>query len=413
MSKEQKKQLFGFGLPIILGTILLLSASYAWLQLTLNGTKTNVLKVEDLSLELDDKESVGINGDGVVPVLDAVGLAEDPYTFKLINHGSTDNNYTIYLDNVDLEEGETQLPDDAIKFDLKKGDTTLIRTLLSYVTEEDHDRVLDTGIIKGGETFSYDLRMWVDEAATQDMAAGKTFRGKIRVEAEQVVEHAPTPEECFEEIYEKGKITGYLCGTRIFDFDQWEWKLNTPEQSPAGRIITDVVIPKTIDGTAVTAIGDYAFGMSGTGTGLTSVVIPEGITVIGQEAFAYNQLTSVVIPEGVTTIDFDAFYHVPLKNVYLPESLEEIGQEAFGQTQLTSVVIPANVKRMRYGIFGNGRLVSVTIKGKKSVTDFEDWQYAIEEDNWLQGSVCHTYASDHWQDGNLDDDNNPCVHWEP
>ncbi len=434
MTKEQKKQLFGFGLPIILGTILLLSASYAWLQLTLDGTKTNVLKVGDLSLELDDTNGVAINGDGVLPVLDAVGLEEDPYTFKLIKGGTTASKYTIYLDNVSLEEGETQLPDDAIKFDLKKDDTTLIRTLLSYVTEEDHDRVLDTGVIKGGETFSYDLRMWVDQDATSTMAAGKTFRGKIRVEAEQVVEHAPTPEECFE-FDGKGAITKYLCGPTFREGYEEVTKDNTVENSPAGRFITDVVIPETIGGIPVKAIkgtttpprDSFAF------TGITSVIIPEGVTEIGMYAFYSNQLTSVVIPEGVTTIHDSTFSHNQLTSIVLPSTVKTIDYEAFWSNKLTSVVIPENVEALGNFAFRDNPLVSVTIKGKSSVSEFTSYGEKFEidpyphggygpfypgmqgEDGWLEGSVCRTHSYNHWEDiGQVTgDDTNPCIHWEP
>ncbi len=402
---------------------MLLSASYAWLQLTLNGTKTNVIKVGDLSLELDDTNGVAIDGNGVVPVLDAVGLEENPYTFKLINKGTTDSNYTIYLDNVNLEEGETQLPDDAIKFDLKQDGTTLVRSLLSYV-KQNNDRILYTGIIKSGETLIYDLRMWVDQDATSTMAAEKTFRGKIRVEAEQVVEHAPTPEECFQVDGPGTTIIGYLCGTnKIQAVDTCAScsidyaPPNTPQESPAGRIITDVVIPKTINGKTITKIGTRAFGNDGGSAGLTSVVIPEGITEIGYAAFFANQFTSVVIPEGVTIIESDAFYEVPLKNVYLPESLVEIGSTAFFGN-LTSVVIPANVKKIGYAAFGDNSIISFTIKGKESTADFEIWggsdsPFYGPDSGWLRGSNCDAHFDAHVKDPNYGDNTNPCIHWEP
>ena len=62
----------------------------------------------------------------------------------------------------------------------------------------------------------------------------------------------------------------------------------------------DVVIP---DG--VTSIGEDAFRNCGT---LTSVVIPEGVTSIGWHAFSgCSSLTSITIPEGVTGIGWYAF----------------------------------------------------------------------------------------------------------
>ncbi len=82
------------------------------------------------------------------------------------------------------------------------------------------------------------------------------------------------------------------------------------EKNKTGLTIVDyvgkekeVIIPKEIDGIAVTQIGNYAFYNNQ----LTSVVIPEGCS-IGNYAFAYNQLTSVVIPEGCS-IGNDAFYN--------------------------------------------------------------------------------------------------------
>ena len=66
---------------------------------------------------------------------------------------------------------------------------------------------------------------------------------------------------------------------------------------------------------------------------LTSYEIPEGITEIGDFAFARSGLESIVIPEGVTKIGYGAFYHCDnLQSVQIPSTVTEIGDYAFAKT---------------------------------------------------------------------------------
>jgi len=189
MKTELQKKAYWSGLAIIMVTILVLGVSYAWLSLTLNGTKNNVIKAGTLALTLDDGTSVGISQLAALPISDDKGLELTPYTFSLENTGNIDSEYTIYIDDQAMEDGETAMPDTMIKLNLAKNNTSLKTSLLSG-TGEHPNRILDSGTIAPGEKFTYNLRLWIDSAADETVM-GTTYRGMIRVEATQVIQRLP------------------------------------------------------------------------------------------------------------------------------------------------------------------------------------------------------------------------------
>ena len=105
--------------------------------------------------------------------------------------------------------------------------------------------------------------------------------------------------------------------------------------------LTSVNIPNS-----VTAIGGAAFAGC---SALTSVTIPNSVTTIGNSAFSgCRSLTSVNIPNSVTTIGDYAFHGCSaLTSVTIPNSVTEIGERAFGScSKLTSVTIPNSVTKI-------------------------------------------------------------------
>ena len=78
---------------------------------------------------------------------------------------------------------------------------------------------------------------------------------------------------------------------------------------------------------------------------LTSVVIPDNVTRIGEGAFWCNRkLTSVNIPKNVKSIEFGTFYSChSLRSVTLPQGLESIANWAFYHCDLDAINIPSSV----------------------------------------------------------------------
>jgi len=148
----------------------------------------------------------------------------------------------------------------------------------------------------------------------------------------------------------------------------------------------------TISGTG--AMGDYEGMLSipwrNYRSSTKSIVIENGVTSIGNNAFSYfNQLTSVTIPTSVTSIGENAFYVCQnLTSVTIPTSVTSIGNNAFhaciglasitfasgsqlttigkeafvGCISLTSIEIPTNVTSIGNDVFeGCYRLTVITV----------------------------------------------------
>ena len=150
--------------------------------------------------------------------------------------------------------------------------------------------------------------------------------------------------------------------------------------------LTSLVIPDSVNKLGVNAFSSCS--------GLTSVILPEGLTDIGYmpfyrcssltdvtlkteaavnsfiRVFDRSYVKNVIIAEGVTAIGDQAFcynrneedHYVALESVTLPESLESIGAYAFRWSKLKSLTIPRSVTSIgKYAFADCAKLTSVSI----------------------------------------------------
>lgn len=120
----------------------------------------------------------------------------------------------------------------------------------------------------------------------------------------------------------------------------------------------DLVIPSP-----VTSIADSAFNKDISGANLSSLVLSDSITSIGDFSFRRNDLLSLTIPDSVTHIGTCAFEHSQLSNIVIPPSVTRIKQSAFGFGQLTSVVLSGSEMDIESNAFGSNQISDVVISG--------------------------------------------------
>ena len=112
----------------------------------------------------------------------------------------------------------------------------------------------------------------------------------------------------------------------------------------------------------ITSIGNYAFAVN---FNMISVELPSTLTTIGEWAFnATPNLVEIDLPSSLTRIGTRAFNSSGLQEIMIPESVGDLGKEAFCFcNNLESVVIPETIRTMGQGLFsGCSNLKVVTIK---------------------------------------------------
>ncbi|MBO5343224.1 MAG: leucine-rich repeat protein, partial [Ruminococcus sp.] len=107
---------------------------------------------------------------------------------------------------------------------------------------------------------------------------------------------------------------------------------------------------------------------------ITKVIIENGVTTIGEQAFSgCEKIAEITIPDSVTNIKTGAFFDCTgLTSIKIPESVTEMGHSAFyGCVNLKEVTLPSGVGTINIGVFRDCQsLETITFSKNVKKVDF-------------------------------------------
>ena len=178
---KKKKEIIKISIFITSIFVIFLSVTYAFINVTLTGTKQQIITAGDISLVLEEDEN-NLTIENALPMYDEVGMIqEDLFTFRLVNNGTANTNYIVKL--VAVTNGNNKLSTNDVRYYLTKNGVGILESLSSL-----SDGVIDTGTIARDQTIHYTLRLWIRDGVTDNSSiSGKSLSYRIDVEAEQLI----------------------------------------------------------------------------------------------------------------------------------------------------------------------------------------------------------------------------------
>jgi len=122
---------------------------------------------------------------------------------------------------------------------------------------------------------------------------------------------------------------------------------------------------------------------------ITSVFIPDSITVIMKNAFANcESLTNIVFGSGLEIVDERAFQGCHwLTRIELPDSLETLGEYAFPGSRVNEIIVGSGLRNLGKGALGNDNLITNWLGQAINITISPDNKWIHVEN----GRIVSTY----------------------
>ena len=175
--KNNKKILF----LLIIGVVLIIGTSLAYIRFERIQENPNKIAALCLDMEFTEDKNSNINLEKAYPIPDKEGSGLTPYTFTIKNKCNDAVNYEI---NLDIIEEENAIDISHIKTKLNEEEPVILESLNTSektIREATISKELKTSTLRGKESITYSLRIWMDYDTSIEEGSNKTFKSKVVV----------------------------------------------------------------------------------------------------------------------------------------------------------------------------------------------------------------------------------------
>ncbi len=183
-----------FVVMFLILTILMIGASFALWQITLQQETTNTISSSCFSITFLEENGTNINLENAYPITDMKGSSLTPYKFKIKNNCEAFASYSIALET--LEQSTLDINYLKVKLNEEKAKILTKNPAATPVLENVQSAyILDSWYLDVNEEKEYDLRAWLDESIMYDTpnTQNAIWQGKITINSSYINEALKAP----------------------------------------------------------------------------------------------------------------------------------------------------------------------------------------------------------------------------
>ncbi len=188
MKKKYKVMILSFGILLMIS--IMVSISYAYYIFSVSQSTTNVVRADCFEITFNDGNAVNISNG--VPLSDEEAMAETPYTFTIKNVCNHAMNYDINVETLNSTNIDLNVVDFKLNGSLKKNLGSISNNDSSVIVNKSgvaSSKTIYSNVLTSGEEKTFKLKFWVDEDATIEQSANKSFSSKVVINTSLITDY--------------------------------------------------------------------------------------------------------------------------------------------------------------------------------------------------------------------------------
>jgi len=130
---------------------------------------------------------------------------------------------------------------------------------------------------------------------------------------------------------------------------------------------------------------------------IKSFLIPNGVRIIGENAFYNNRLSDINIPESVIKIGRGAFKKNCISKINYPKNVNCIEEQLFAYNNFVKLEIPKHIKKIKKGAFRGNKIKTLKLNNQLIFIGRLAFANNILTDIYLPSPVIKGKTFLHWQ----------------